>query len=48
VIGLPRRKLIGADFPDYLTDPQKARKDYKQVFAKEIVSDYPLAIHHKN
>ena len=48
VTGMPRLKLIGTDFSDYFTEPQKAREGYKQVFEKEFVSDYPLTIHHKN
>ena len=48
VTGVPRLKLIGTDFSDYFTEPQKAREGYKQVFEKEFVSDYPLTIHHKN
>jgi PAS domain S-box-containing protein len=48
VTGVPRLKLIGTDFSDYFTEPQKAREGYKQVFEKELISDYPLTIHHKN
>ncbi|MCY7422869.1 MAG: PAS domain S-box protein, partial [Chitinophagaceae bacterium] len=48
VTGVPRLELIGTDFSDYFTEPQKAREGYKQVFEKEFVSDYPLTIHHKN
>ncbi|CAN5297236.1 hypothetical protein BH09BAC2_BH09BAC2_04160 [soil metagenome] len=46
--GVPRLQLIGTDFSDYFTEPQKAREGYKQVFEKEYVSDYPLTIHHKS
>jgi len=48
VTGETRDKLIGADFSDYFTEPDKAREGYKQVFEKGFVSDYPLTIHHKN
>jgi len=48
VTGETRDKLIGTDFSDYFTEPQKAREGYKQVFEKGFVSDYPLTIHHKN
>nr|MBC7612727.1 PAS domain S-box protein [Pseudopedobacter sp.] len=48
ITGVPRLKLIGTDFSDYFTEPQKAREGYMQVFEKEFVSDYPLTIHHKN
>ena len=48
VTGVSREKLIGTDFSDYFTEPQKAREGYKQVFEKGIVSDYPLTIRNKN
>ncbi|MBI2510481.1 MAG: PAS domain S-box protein [Opitutae bacterium] len=44
--GLPREKLIGRDFSDYFTEPQKAREGYQQVFSQGFVRDYPLAIRH--
>lgn len=44
--GIPREKLIGTDFSDYFTEPQKAREGYQQVFAKGSVADYPLTIRH--
>ncbi|MEP7125383.1 MAG: PAS domain-containing protein, partial [Byssovorax sp.] len=48
VTGVPREKLIGTDFSDYFTEPERAREGYKQVFEKGAVSDYPLTIRHKN
>lgn len=42
--GVPRERLIGTDFSDYFTEPQKAREGYKQIFAKGFVADYPLTI----
>ena len=48
VTGLPRDKLIGTDFSDYFTEPEKAREGYQQVFAKGFVTDYPLTIRHKD
>ena len=48
VTGVSREKLIGTDFSDYFTEPEKAREGYKKVFEKEFVSDYPLTICHKN
>jgi PAS domain S-box-containing protein len=44
--GETREKLIGTDFSDYFTEPQKAREGYKQVFKKGTVADYPLTIKH--
>ena len=39
-----REKLIGTDFFDYFTEPDKARDIYRQVFAKGFVADFPLTI----
>ncbi|MES2966059.1 MAG: PAS domain S-box protein [Bdellovibrionota bacterium] len=44
ITGTPRDNLIGRDFSDYFTEPEKAREGYKQVFEKGSVSDYPLTI----
>jgi len=46
IIGASRQKLIGTDFFDYFTEPEKARAGYQQVFAKGFVADYPLTIRH--
>lgn len=46
VTGIPRERLIGTDFSDYFTEPDKARAGYQQVFAKGFVTDYPLTIRH--
>ena len=48
VTGVPRHKLIGADFSNYFTEPENARMGYEQVFAKGSVTDYPLTIRHKD
>jgi PAS domain S-box-containing protein len=48
VTGVPREKLIGTDFSNYFTEPEKAREGYQQVFAKGFVTDYPLTIRHKD
>ncbi len=44
--GLSRRQLIGSDFSNYFTEPEKARTGYQQVFTEGFVKDYPLAIRH--
>ena len=44
ITDLSREKLIGTDFFDYFTEPDKAREGYQQVFAKGFVADYPLTI----
>ncbi len=44
VTGYPREKLIGTDFSDYFTEPEKAREGYQRVFQEGFVRDYPLEI----
>jgi len=44
VTGLSRDNLIGSDFSDYFTEPERAREGYKLVFMQGAVRDYPLAI----
>jgi PAS domain S-box-containing protein len=46
--GYSRDKLIGTDFTDYFTEPEKAKKGYQEVFREGFVSDYALEIQHKN
>lgn len=46
--GMAREELIGTDFSDYFTEPDKARLGYKMVFEKSTVTDFPLTIRHKN
>lgn len=45
--GFSREQLIGSDFSDYFTEPEKAREGYKQAFTKGYVKDYSLAIKSK-
>ncbi len=44
--GVPREQLIGTDFSDYFTEPEKARIGYQKAFSEGLVRDYPLAIRH--
>ena len=46
--GKARAELIGTDFDDYFTEPEKARASYKQVFREGSVRDYPLEIRHRD
>ncbi len=48
VTGYSREQLIGRDFSDYFTDPEKARAGYGKVFTQGYVTDYPLAIRHQS
>lgn len=46
--GLSRKELVGTDFSNYFTDPEKARDGYKQVFREGVVKDYELEMRHKD
>jgi PAS domain S-box-containing protein len=48
VTGYSRDQLIGTDFSDYFTDPDKAKAGYEEVSREGFVKDYPLEILHKN
>jgi len=48
VTGYSRDELIGTDFVNYFTEPEKAKKGYKKVFNEGCVSDYALEIRHRN
>jgi PAS domain S-box-containing protein len=46
--GFSRKELIGTDFSDYFTDPEKARTGYQRVFAEGKISDYELELRHRD
>ena len=48
VTGRSRSELLGTDFSDYFTEPDKAREGYRRVFDKSFVTDYPLVIRHRD
>jgi PAS domain S-box-containing protein len=48
VTGCSRPELIGADFSDFFTEPDRARAGYQQVFRDGMVQDYALAIRHRD
>jgi len=48
VSGVSREILVGSDFSDYFTDPERARVGYNEVFNNGFVKDYPLSIRHVN
>ncbi len=48
VVGTGRSALIGTDFCDYFTEPEKARAGYEQVFREGVVRDYPLELRRRN
>ena len=44
ITGQSRTELIGSNFSNYFTEPEKADEGYKLVLEKGIVRDYPLSI----
>jgi PAS domain S-box-containing protein len=48
VTGYSRDELIGTDFMDYFTEPEKAKEGYQEVFNEGFVSDYALEIQHRD
>jgi PAS domain S-box-containing protein len=48
VTGYLRAALIGKDFSDYFTAPEKARVGYQEVFREGLVRDYPLELRHRD
>jgi len=46
VTGFTRDCLVGSDFSDYFTEPDKVERGVLQVFLSGAVKDYPLAIRH--
>ncbi|HPA17691.1 MAG TPA: PAS domain S-box protein [Verrucomicrobiae bacterium] len=48
VTGRSRLQLIGTDFCDYFTEPEKARSAYQQVFRDGLLRDCPLDLRHSD
>ena len=48
VTGRSREELIGTDFSDYFTEPEKAQAGYSKVFRESAVKDYALELRHKD
>ena len=48
VTGVPRELLVGTDFSNYFTEPERAREGYREAFSKGAVTDYPLTIRHRD
>ena len=46
--GFAREQLIGTDFADYFSDPEKARAGYRQAFREGQVRDYALDLRHRD
>ncbi len=46
--GYNRDDLIGTNFADYFTEPDRAREGYQKVFQAGLVHDYALALGHRD
>ncbi len=46
--GVPREDLVGSDFLDYFTEPERAREGYSQVFREGTVRDFELQLRHRS
>jgi urea ABC transporter urea binding protein len=46
ITGIERKRLIGTDFTNYFTEPDRARAGYLKAFAQGQVHDYPLTLRH--
>jgi PAS domain S-box-containing protein len=46
--GYARAELIGTDFSDYFTEPEKARLGYQQVFREGSVRDFDLELRRRD
>jgi PAS domain S-box-containing protein len=44
--GLPRGLLVGRDFSEFFTEPERARQGYQEVFSEGLVRNYPLTLRH--
>jgi PAS domain S-box-containing protein len=44
--GLPRGLLVGRDFSEFFTEPERARQSYQTVFSDGVVRDFPLTLRH--
>jgi PAS domain S-box-containing protein/putative nucleotidyltransferase with HDIG domain len=45
-VGIPRDQLIGSDFADCFSEPEKARAAYRRVLEDGLLSDYRLVLRH--
>jgi PAS domain S-box-containing protein len=46
--GVTRDKLLGTDFSDYFTEPEKAAEIYQRVLTEGMAVDYPLTLRHRD
>jgi len=48
ITGIEREKLIGTNFYDYFTEPERAKEAYREVFANGSITNFPLTFVNKN
>ena len=48
ITGCNRTVMVGTDFSEYFTNPQKAREGYQKAFSEGSVMNYLLDIRHKD
>ena len=46
ITGIARERLIGSDYAQYVTEPEKALVFFEQVFEKGSLADYLLTVRH--
>ena len=48
VTGYRREELIGTDFSDYFTEPERAKTGFQLVLKQDTIRDYELEIRHRD
>ena len=48
ITGLPREALIGSDYAQYVTKPDKALEFFQQVFDQGSVTDFPMTVRRRD
>ncbi|HEY5248097.1 MAG TPA: PAS domain S-box protein, partial [Dermatophilaceae bacterium] len=46
ITGIPRERLIGSDYAQYVTEPEKALVYFEEVFEQGSLADFPLTVRH--
>jgi PAS domain S-box-containing protein len=48
ITGVPREKLIGSEYSQYLTEPDKAIDFIQDVLSRGVLTDVRLTVHHQD
>lgn len=46
IAGRDRRQLVGSDFSQFFTEPDRAMLAYRRALAEGFITDYPLSVRH--